>query len=69
MLQLLLRHIRLNNQTGFYEATEAAINYQIDQSLINHLAEYLKNHPTKLISDWYRSLSTDDASKVRKRGC
>ena len=66
MLQLLLRNIRLNSQTGFYVASEAASKYQIDKSLINDLANYLTDNPTKLIADWHRSLSNSEAAKVIK---
>lgn len=45
MLSLLLKNIRLNKDTGFYEAVEAASKYSIDPSLIENLSAYLNNNP------------------------
>jgi len=66
MVQLLLRNIRLNPNTGYYEATEAASKYQIDKSLIDNLAKYLTDNPTQLIADWHRSLSDKETDNVKK---
>ena len=68
MLSLLLKNIRKNPFTGNYEAREAAYSYSIPESLINELTEYLKEHPTHLIADWYRSLEEPVRVKVTRKG-
>lgn len=67
MLQLLLRNIRLNKESGFYEAREAGVFYKVDQNTIASLTSFLKENPTALIADWYRSLTSEALKGVIKQ--
>ena len=64
MLAILLKNIRLNRETGFYEVVEAGSKYQIDPTLYDNLVSFFKNYPTSLIANWYRDLSEADKKKV-----
>ncbi|MEO6489695.1 MAG: hypothetical protein ABIO04_07130 [Ferruginibacter sp.] len=66
MLNLLLKNIRLNKETGWYEAREAGSTFQIDESLINDLVNFLKENKGMLIADWHRGLNNIQKEKVRK---
>ncbi len=66
MLQLILRHFRLNADSGMYEGREAGSFYQIDPSIIEDLNRYLKQENPGLVADWHRGLTDEDKKKVRK---
>ncbi len=57
MLKMLLKKIRLNEETKLYEVVEAAIKYEFDEALLNDLVKYHKENSDSLIANWYRSLN------------
>jgi hypothetical protein len=66
MLFLLLKNIRLNEQTNQYEAMEGGFYYKIDYSLFDSLKAYFQDNPYLLLANWYRSLDDTDKEKVKK---
>jgi len=63
---MILKKIRLNPQSHFYEAVEAGISFQIDPALHNNLKNFFQDNPFRLISYWYHSLNDTDKEKVVK---
>jgi len=63
---MLLKNIRLNQQTNLYETVEAGIVYQIDPALQAKLQKYFGDNPYKLIADWYSGLDDADREKVKR---
>ena len=68
MLFMLLKNVRLNDQTNLYEVTEATIKYQIDPSLLKSLQTYFQDNPYLLFANWYRTLDEAEKEKVNRTG-
>ncbi len=63
---MILKNIRFNNSTQWYEVVEAGIKYEFDDNLLNDLNKYYKKNPELLIAHWYRSLDDSDKEKVNR---
>ncbi len=57
-------HIQFNHQTGFYEATESGIIYQMDLAEMDSL----KKTRSPTVADWYLSQPLSVRARVRRIG-
>lgn len=57
-------HVNYNNRTGFYEANEKGITYQMELSEMDNL----KKTSSLTAADWYLSLPLDVRKKVARIG-
>ena len=66
-IMLLEIRMELNTKTGFYEATENGVLYQLTFGQMNGMKHHINYHHQGMIG-WFNSLSRWDKKEVKRSG-